>query len=367
MRLTAKVGISVFYFFLFLFYGLFLLTLIGVYFLPDQFWISGFLTFLLPVFFGFNLLLTIALLFFKSPVKWLGLIFLLSGFYIVPAFYNFSFDDGSLPGSGNELKVISYNISGYQHKKNKKINEDILAWVAGQNPDILCIQEYLPKDTKFGITKKKGPGVIRGTFSPGLESIYPFHYKEIEKNMIGVATFSKFPILNQGIIFQGINKHNKGIFTDILFHSDTLRVINVHLESNTISPSKIVKSKNYFVHTFKTLKNNHEIRSKQMDSLISFIEGSDKKIILAGDINDTQFSQAYLRLSKLLDNSFEEAGSGVGATFKPWKTYLRIDHQFHSKAIDIKDITVSSDIRFSDHVPVMGVYTIKKAASSFQE
>jgi endonuclease/exonuclease/phosphatase family metal-dependent hydrolase len=176
--------------------------------------------------------------------------------------------------------------------------------------------------------------------------------------MLGVATFSKHPIINSGVIFWGQKKHNKGVYADIKIGKDTLRVVNVHLESN-LQPWSSIKGKNIVV-ALKVFVRNQQTRSIQAELVAQFVENSNLPTIVTGDFNETQFSYAYFRLRGLLKNTFEEKGKGLGATFRPKTVYLRIDHQFYSPDLQLESFEVLPDLELSDHAPLISRYSVRR-------
>lgn len=282
---------------------------------------------------------------------------LFASFYYFPAFYGTNQNDENIAEKG--IKVLSYNISGYRHLSDKKSTEEIEMWVVNESPDILCLQEYYPPKKDIKRKRKKGEKYKKQFYTLSyLDQFFPYHFVKANEKMIGVVIFSKYKILNSGIIYEGHSNHNKGIFSDILIKGDTIRIINVHFESNKIALQSIGKSKESFISSIKTVKINQSRRSNQVQKLKSFIEKSPYPIILTGDFNEMPFSYAYFSMKEILDSGFEKKGKGIGATFKPDQTYLRIDHQFHSKDIGLSDYKILTDIPFSDHVPVSAQYEI---------
>jgi endonuclease/exonuclease/phosphatase family metal-dependent hydrolase len=57
------------------------------------------------------------------------------------------------------------------------------------------------------------------------------------------------------------------------------------------------------------------------------------------------------------NNSFEKAGDGFGLTYNG-NLFLRIDNQFASKDIKVRAFKVHKEIKYSDHFPIEGIYSI---------
>jgi endonuclease/exonuclease/phosphatase family metal-dependent hydrolase len=177
-----------------------------------------------------------------------------------------------------------------------------------------------------------------------------------------MAIFSKYPILKKGNV-QVRDKYSYGaIYADILFQKDTIRVYNIHLKSMSINTEALKDTdnlkKNYF-DLFRRLKNGFSQRAKQVRLIQESIEKCPYKVILCGDLNDLPYSYTYYKLSQVLENAFEQGGRGFGFTFNSWLFFLRIDNQFFSESIQIKDCETIREIDYSDHFPIKATYWVE--------
>jgi endonuclease/exonuclease/phosphatase family metal-dependent hydrolase len=76
-------------------------------------------------------------------------------------------------------------------------------------------------------------------------------------------------------------------------------------------------------------------------------------IIICGDMNNSAFSYVYRGIKGQLNDSFEEAGTGFGQTYK-FKYYpARIDYIFTDRRIQVKNFKTFPDFQLSDHYPVL--------------
>jgi hypothetical protein len=130
----------------------------------------------------------------------------------------------------SNLKICTYNVrlfNHYQWDPQKNVYDSIVRFISQEKVDIVCFQEFFYLDN----------------MSPSLEDIknglkttkhYHIDHFEHTKNIYyGIATFSKYPIVNKGNI-RFKNSLNSAIFTDILINGDTIRVYNNHLQSYKI-------------------------------------------------------------------------------------------------------------------------------------
>lgn len=343
--------------YLFFFIG-YLASWVSLYISPNTIWLAGPLCFFLPVFFFINILWIPVLFFSKVITKWISLTGLFPGIFIIPLCFGLhsssNTPDNNQPGT---IKLLSYNTSGYIKGGSVKETAAVESWIAREKFDIICLQEYFPELKTIYVRAPKGNMQKRKVMVSYLGEIFPHTYFHRQGNMMGVATFSQYPITESGVVFSGEKKHNKGIYSDILIGNEELRIINVHLESNLLKWSTIFSSD--FLIAFKVFIRNQQIRSLQAEKIAAFVKHTNKRIILTGDFNETQFSYAYFLLKDLLKNSFEEKGEGIGSTYRPEDSFLRIDHQFHSESLKLKDFRIMNEVEFSDHVPLQSFYIIE--------
>lgn len=239
---------------------------------------------------------------------------------------------------GDGLKVMSFNARSFSDSAFRKANtfgDEIVAFVATEDPDILCFQEFNPRRLK--------------DFKQ-----YPFHY--LTPSGSGKSTqviLSKYPILGKGqVLFPDSN--NNTLYADIRYQKDTLRVYNVHLQSFQIRSRRFLW-RNYgrdFLRRLNAVARKHR---EQARLVRDHQEASPYPAILCGDFNATSFSRPYRILSKGMQDSFRERGRGWGATY-----YLnqmvpyRIDHILVPNGFEIL-AHKNYQVRLSDHLPVMAV------------
>ncbi|MBF4470399.1 endonuclease/exonuclease/phosphatase family protein [Flavobacterium sp. HJJ] len=279
---------------------------------------------------------------FKKRMILSGIV-LLVGITFFNKFYKFSAKD--FQESDKDFTVMSYNVRLFNVFKwldRDDIPDTILEFINTQNPDILCIQEF---SNSADIDLK----------------VYPYKYVLMEGKQIktGQAIFSKFPIIDQGlIVFPRSN--NNVVFADIKKGKDIIRVYNMHLQSIKISPEvgeiseniDVIdqqKSKYLYIRISKAFKQQQE----QAAIFKEHVKDCKYPIIICGDMNNSAFSYVYRNIKGKLKDSFEEAGKGFGATYK-FKYYpARIDYIFADESMEVKQFESFSDFQNSDHFPIM--------------
>jgi endonuclease/exonuclease/phosphatase family metal-dependent hydrolase len=175
--------------------------------------------------------------------------------------------------------------------------------------------------------------------------------------------FSKFPIVHEGPINKD-DVHNFGIQADLLIKNDTVRLLNVHLESvrlrhddyNFISKfdlqfkedDNLQEGSRRILNKLRTAFTN---RAVQVDSLASFIKNSPYPVILCGDFNDTPNSYTYQKLTADLDDAFMESGTGFGNTYIGNLPSFRIDFILYDDFFTSLDCRRDL-VKLSDHYPI---------------
>jgi endonuclease/exonuclease/phosphatase family metal-dependent hydrolase len=76
-------------------------------------------------------------------------------------------------------------------------------------------------------------------------------------------------------------------------------------------------------------------------------------------MNNSAFSYVYRNIKGTLKDSFEEAGSGFGETYK-FKYYpTRIDYIFADEKMSVKEFESFSNFENSDHYPIMAKMSLE--------
>ncbi len=316
---------------------------------PNIFPLLSVLTLFMPLFFILNGLFFIYWgIQFKKRMILSGLV-LLMGITFINKFYKFSSKD--FPEDEKDFTVMSYNVrlfNVFKWVERDDVPENILAFINDKNPDILCIQEY----SNSGNIDLK---------------VYRHKYILMEGNQIKTAQaiFSKFPIIDQGnIVFP--NSNNNVVFADIKKGKDIIRVYNMHLQSIKISPDvneinenidalNQGKSQRLFSRVSKAFKQQQQ----QAEIIKEHKKDCPYPIIICGDMNNSAFSYVYRNIKGKLNDSFEEAGKGFGATYKFRYYPARIDYIFADENMMVKKFESFPDFENSDHYPIMAKFSME--------
>jgi len=340
-----------------------LIAIIARYISPLLFWIPAFFGLAFPFLFLLNILLVVYWMVQFKPAVIFGLIiFCLS----LPTAYRYVQFSSPAKVQTKQLKVTSFNsmlFDLYNWTKNRENRNKILVNLSEINPDILCLQE-------FYTSEEKGDYNNIDTVKHILKTKY-FHCEytvTLRKfDHWGIATFSKYPIINQGKILFQTTSNNICIYSDIVVNKDTLRVYNIHLQSISFSKGdnkflddvisekdaedEVGNSKNIL----RRLKRAFLKRTKQVDMIVLHMKTCRYKIIVCGDFNDTAASYAYQQLSKNLNDAFIEKGFGFGRTYAGKWPQFRIDYILHSKGLNCSEFKRSAET-FTDHYPITAYF-----------
>lgn len=324
---------------------------------PARTWFFSFFGLAYPILILINVLFVVLWLFSNKKYALISLFVILLGFsyigrFVQPGFFH----KHKLSGSG--VKVMTYNVrlfNYFEWENDKDVRERILAYINNESPDIICLQDFFTKNT-LGLSEK----YIRNTLSglPFCHIGYTYAFKS--GSDFGLATFSKFPIVNKGRL-KFDHSFNSCIYSDILIESDTVRVYNVHLQSIRLGKTNYGVIDSIFRRNSNSfdevkdisvrLRDAYVIRAEQVDELKEHIASSPYRVIICGDFNDTPVSYTYHQLLGDKKDAYRESGGGPGNTYRGKLPSYRIDYIFHDKNF-ASDNYKTSRINLSDHFPV---------------
>ncbi|AKD55516.1 endonuclease/exonuclease/phosphatase family protein [Spirosoma radiotolerans] len=314
-------------------------------------WLSGFIMMSLPL--AILLGLAACIYLFCQQQKMIataGIIWVLFSFVVVKRLVGIQDGDRDL-SQAQTLNVLSFNSETFPVTGRSKIDASLL------KADIACFQEYSPN------------AQLERQYTDKLLKLTCFD----EDREIGLALFSKYPIVNQYSRIWNREKApniNGFLCADIAYGADTIRVVNVHLWSMGVRTEQALKALKAghlgrfsleLLDTFQRMKEGFEHRSEQLQEVESYVAGSRYPVIICGDFNETPISYSYGKLSQNFRNAFEEAGQGLGFTLNRHPYCVRIDQQFFSADWHIKTCQTLSGVSFSDHFPVLAQYVLKKS------
>ncbi len=259
-----------------------------------------------------------------------------------------------------DLKILSYNVRAfniYEWMTDPNTNKGIFNFIRSEHPDVVCIQEFFTSNkTEFS------PRRYSRVFGETPYSHIEFAKRENPNTGFGIATFSKYPVVNRGTIFK--YGGNQGMYTDILFGNDTIRIINCHLQSLNLKlrnykflDSLRIRYDEQQIREFQDLslriKTAFEKRAGQADKISEAIKKSPHPVVLCGDFNDTPVSYAYQKIKGSMLDAWEVAGRGRGNTYRG-RFSFRIDYILYEPYFTATDFE-RVKTQLSDHYPIMTI------------
>ena len=335
---------------------------------PESFWIFEPLSYTYP----FIVIINIAFVLFwgirKSKYAFLSLAVIIMGYDKFALMYQPPLFVMESPVSKNQIKVMSYNVrlfDLYNWSGNLKTRSEIFDMLQKESPQVVCFQEYYHSDEKdFSNNDTIG-------------KLLKLDYHQIEYGLTlkgkyhwGLATFSNYPIIKKGLLFFTPGSTNFGMYCDVIYNKDTVRIYNVHLQSNHLKAKdyKFIDDPSFkdqykFLEgsksIFKQIKKGVAVRSRQVDELSAHINSSPYPVIICGDFNDPPYSYAYSRISQYLQDTFLEKGKGFGISYNGSFIPYRIDYILHSNYFECLKYSMVRK-KLSDHYPIVVTLKPKK-------
>jgi len=350
---------------------LLLVSYITPYVDPEKLWVFAFIGLLYPFLVIINILFIFFWLIKFKVFILLPLISLILGYSHLSSLYRISFS--SEQPHDATFTLLSYNVrlfNIYEFQKSDKRKfeprNQIINYIIENNPDIICFQEFFYD--KSGFYKTVDTIMKANNMNDYFTS---FTINNDKSYYSGVASFSRYPIINKGILPFSINTANKSIFIDIVRDKDTIRIFNVHLESIRLN-----KTDEIFYKDFLSQNNQNEFkkgtkkiltkvkrafikRSVQAKELHKCIMQSPYPVVVCGDFNDTPISFTYKTVSKNLHDAFLKNGKGISITYKRKFPAYRIDYILYDDNI-VSTYYQRDKIKTSDHYPIIAKLRINE-------
>lgn len=258
------------------------------------------------------------------------------------------------------IRLMTYNVHNFKRygaKNDVSTKNDILQIINDKQPDIIGFQEFF--------TRHYGQYDMVDTIQQILHT-RAYYFEALQASAteaIGMAMFSKYPIIAHGFI-QLSNDHtseNQCLYIDIKKGNKTFRVYSVHLQSVRFDPedyrylSRVSGQGKADVGSTRRLGSKLKAafikRSRQVEKIKADAGNCPYPYIISGDFNDTPLSYAVNRMAKGLKNAFVEKGSGLAVTYNGNFPNYQIDYVLCSPAFDVKGYDIVKK-RLSDHYPV---------------
>ena len=274
-----------------------------------------------------------------------------------------------------DLRLATWNVALMNfYQENGKYDPRILEHARQLNADLLLLQEFVYTDdpgsphSLQSMKKKLGFKYVVTASDPSF-GVYSRTQKNTSKyHPFCVALFSNFPIVRWEKIKAEDRYNYTFLWADVKVNTDTVRVVNVHLQSmyfvqrdyafiENIHQKNLGEMKAGGGSILRKMRNAYLHRAKQTQNVASFIASSPHPVLLAGDFNDVPNSFTYKVLTNHLEDAFAAKGSGVGRTFTHLAPTLRIDHILYSSSfVPLRSFVSKSAL--SDHLPVVADFML---------
>lgn len=317
---------------------------------PSTFALLSVLSLTVPMLIIINIVFLIYWVIRLKKQMLLPLIVLLFGMNHLTSIYEFSASEDEEELNGG-ISVLSYNVRQFNQfnwSEDKDIPEKLAAFIQEQDPHILAMQEYYMGELDIALK-------------------FPHKYiKQKEKSAeFGLAIFSKYPIVNSGSLDFPTPSNNNAIFADIAVGTDTIRVVNVHLQSYTLKPniSKLEIEKEESKRVFRGMGHTFVRQEEQLGKVLDVVREVSYKSIMMGDFNNTAYSYIYRKLrSEGFNDAYKEEGNGFGRTFDFDYFPLRIDYIFPEEGLEVMAFE-AFEVPYSDHFPIKAILKMNRKKS----
>lgn len=270
------------------------------------------------------------------------------------------------------FRVLTFNTCATGKAKLWKKDEPIpvMELARESGADVVCFQEY-----QFS---RKG-GYEEPQLRATLQKEYPYYHivynSDQKKTVMGVAIFSKWPLVKQEKIDKREKKYCWAGYYELNVRGRRVALVNCHLQSNSISDKNRKLYQEQVEHFqadslrrmeegLRQLGPSFRTRTEQVAIINRYLAERRKQwseplpMLICGDMNDTPTSFTYRALRGDMADTWQDAGFGPGITFRSAPFWFRIDHIFHSSHFRTLDVEVMRDQKMSDHYPVMATFQL---------
>ncbi len=318
------------------------LLIYAVPFTPASFWPLSLIAPFYPLALLLNILFALWWILWRKKYAWLSLLCILLGWNYLQSYFGFHF---LARPSTTDLQVMTFNLHDLKDLPFRKghAGHDLTGLLNFLDeigkPQVLCLQE-----------------IHQGPAAELAEAIGYQHLHYPEK---GTAILSALPFQASGYIAFP-HSGNSALWADIKWKGQTLRIFNLHLQSNRISTQteKLSNQREFDEKVFRQIrsilrnyKRAAQQRIQQVEIIRKEMEKTAQPYIVCGDFNDTPLSHTYHQLSEGLLDAFRQKGAGPGTTYARFPPALRIDYILHTPDLQASACKIYRQ-KFSDHYPV---------------
>jgi len=237
------------------------------------------------------------------------------------------------PPSSNVEDKQAITLMSFNVLYSNTAYDAIVDSIRSANPDIVGFQELIP--------------AMAASLVEELESDYPYNtFQLLEKTGLSTAILSKFPI--DSFEQFDLPPRDLAVHAVVQVQGTKAHIIVVHLSANNFFDYSATE----FVALVKERYGHREKETMQLKQMIQDLNGP---VLLLCDCNMTDTSETYARLDTVLDDSFSEAGLGMGHTLQILHLSFpvqRIDYVWHTDEFEALYAYIGQD-GGSDHLPIV--------------
>ncbi|MCS7001795.1 MAG: endonuclease/exonuclease/phosphatase family protein [Dehalococcoidia bacterium] len=244
------------------------------------------------------------------------------------------------PNDARQITVYSWNILA----TNRDV-EGIRARILASDAAIVALQE---------LSFAQADALQSDT---ALTERYPYRVVRPARGFLGMATFSRYPIMQHGELTLP-----PLIWTRLAIDDDqTLLVVNAHPLPGVIDWIRVAGV------PLAPLNYDPARRDEQLDRVTAVLATTrrpNEPVLLVGDFNVSEREPIYRTFTRELTDAHAVVGLGPGNTWKSWfliglpVAIIRIDYLFSSPELTPLRITTDCGRHGSDHCALRGVYAL---------
>lgn len=328
---------------------------------PATLWLVAFFGLAYPFILLANVILVLYWLVRRNVWVLLPVLCIAAGWGILTKSFGVRFSTASAVKTDTSgIRVMTYNVHDFKRfgfNNDVSTKDEILNIINSIQPDIIGFQEFY--------SRTHGQYDMVDTIQQVLHS-NQYYFEASQANSyegIGMAVFSKYPIVAHGIVpFNNDPASEKQcIYVDVKKAGKIIRFYSVHLESVRFDPddyqylSEVSGEGKANMQSTKRiggkLKSAFLKRGRQVEVIKQHAKNCPYPYIISGDFNDTPSSYAVNQMAKGLKNAFTESGSGLGITYNGKFPNYQIDYIMCVPAFSVTGYDIIKK-RLSDHYPV---------------
>jgi vancomycin resistance protein VanJ len=190
-------------------------------------------------------------------------------------------------GNKNADRDIALTVMTYNVLARHNHTQPILEIIRVEQPDVVFIQELNTH--------------LAGALQQELRDEYPYQVLEAVDHPSGIGTISKYPLIDTGESSQLPWMGGPQVL-EMNWQGTSITLVNFHMLAIQHLDSP------------QGLNQNFQIRAQEAQALVKIAQ-QHSPVIFGGDANSTPVSKAHRILSNELNDTWRQAGFGLGHTF----------------------------------------------------